>query len=295
MTRSAVTPLQHDQARRPLPLAERLQSVPLFLIIALVLIITVYPVVWMFLSSFKTADEFSSGVIWALPRQFTLENFVRAWTVGKMNLYFVNSLLSVIPSLALVILLGVGAAFGLEIMRWRLKTSVSLLFLLGIMIPIQMVILPLFTMYFKAHLLDTRWALILTYTTFGLPTTIFFLTGYFKNFAREIIEAAIVDGANIYQVFWLIVVPMVMNSVVTVALVQFFFMWNDLLVSLTFTNNPDLRTIQAGLLNFAGQYGQREWGPTFAAVTLAVAPTVIVYLLLNQKVMKGLAAGSVKG
>ncbi|GGR28962.1 carbohydrate ABC transporter permease [Deinococcus ruber] len=294
MTRIAAAP-PSTRPGRPRPFAERLQSIPLLLIIALVLIVTVYPLVWMLLSSFKTADEFSSGVIWALPKSFSFDNFVRAWTVGKMNLYFLNSLLSVIPSLALVILLGVGAAFGLEIMRWRLKTSVSLLFLLGIMIPIQMVLLPLFTMYFKAHLLDTRWALILTYTVFGLPTTIFFLTGYFKNFAREIIEAAIVDGANIYQVFWKVVLPMVMNSVVTVALVQFFFMWNDLLVSLTFINNPDLRTIQAGLLNFAGQYGQREWGPTFASVTLAVAPTVIVYLLLNQKIMKGLAAGAVKG
>jgi len=294
MTRIAPAPLA-ERSGRAHPLTERLQSVPLFVIVALVLVVTVYPLVWMLLSSFKTADEFSGGVIWALPRTFSFDNFVRAWTVGKMNLYFVNSLLSVIPSLALVILMGVGAAFGLEIMRWRLKTSVSLLFLLGIMIPIQMVLLPLFTMYFRAHLLDTRWALILTYTAFGLPTTIFFLTGYFRNFAREIIEAAVVDGATIYQVFWKVVLPMVMNSVVTVALVQFFFMWNDLLVSLTFINNPDLRTIQAGLLNFAGQYGQREWGPTFASVTLAVAPTVIVYLLLNQKIMKGLTAGAVKG
>jgi len=107
----------------------------------------------------------------------------------------------------------------------------------------------------STHILDTRWALVITYIAFGLPLTVFFMAGYFKTFSREVIEAAIVDGANIYQVFYKVALPMVMNAIVTVALVQFFFMWNDLLVSLTFVNNPDLRTVQSGLLNFAGQYG----------------------------------------
>ncbi len=296
MTRTAQMPPSPRAGRvAPTNLLERLQQVPVLVLIALVLLVTLYPVVWIFLSAFKTGDEFSSSPMWALPHSFTFANFAQAWTQGHMSVYFVNSVLAVVPSLILVVVLSTGAAFGLEIMRWKARSSVSLLFLLGIMVPLQVVLLPLFTMYFKAHLLDTRWSLIITYTAFGLPTTIFFLTAYFRNFTREIIEAAIVDGANIYQTFALIVLPMVMNAVVTVTLVQFFFMWNDLLVSLTFINNPDMRTIQAGLLSFSGQYGQTDWGPTFAAVSLAVLPTLLIYLLLNQKVMKGLAAGSVKG
>ena len=294
MTRSLPTVPSPTTPARP-NLLGRLSQVPAALLVLLTLIVTLYPVLWIFLSAFKTGDEFSTRPMWALPQKLNFGNFAQAWTQGNMDTYFLNSVLAVVPSLALVVVLGTAAAFGLEIMRWRARSSVSMLFLLGIMVPLQVVLLPLFTMYFKAHLLDTRWALIITYTAFGLPATVFFLTAYFRNFAREIIEAAVVDGANIYQTFVYIVLPMVMNAVVTVTLVQFFFMWNDLLVSLTFTTNPDKRTIQAGLLGFSGQYGQTDWGTTFAAVALAVLPTLIIYLLLNQKVMKGLAAGSVKG
>lgn len=272
-----------------------LKNLPVTLLVLLVIFISVYPVIWIFLASLKAPDEFANSPMWALPHSLVWENYARAWTEGNMAKYFLNSVLTVIPSLVLVIVLGVSAAFGIEIMRWKFSGLAALLFLLGIMIPFQMVILPLFSLYFKLHLIDTRWSLIISYTTFGLPLVVFFLTGYFKNFAREIIEAAIVDGANIYQVFFRIALPLVMNALVTVALVQFFFMWNDLLISLTFINNPDLRTVQSGLLAFAGQYGQREWGPTFASIFLALSPTVLVYLSLNQLVMKGMAAGAVKG
>ncbi|WP_322511885.1 carbohydrate ABC transporter permease, partial [Chloroflexus sp.] len=109
------------------------------------------------------------------------------------------------------------------------------------------------------------------------------------------IEAAIVDGANIYQVFTRIVLPMMANAIVTVGLVQFFFIWNDLILSMTFINDVSMRTIQTGLLNFVGQYGQREWGPTFAAIASSVIPILIIYLAFNNLIVRGLTAGSVKG
>jgi raffinose/stachyose/melibiose transport system permease protein len=149
--------------------------------------------------------------------------------------------------------------------------------------------------YFQTQLIDTRWALIITYTGVGLPLSIFLMAGFFKAVSREVIEAAIIDGANIFQIFFRVAVPIVANGLITVALVQFFFLWNDLLFSLTFISSDDLRTIQTGLLSFSGQYGQVSWGPTFAAISVAVFPTLLIYLLLNQRVIKGLTAGSVKG
>jgi raffinose/stachyose/melibiose transport system permease protein len=172
---------------------------------------------------------------------------------------------------------------------------VLLAFLAGIMIPAQLVLLPLFTIYFQAGLINTRWALIITYTAFTLPLSVFLMAGFFKGVPRGVIEAAVLDGASMYQVFFRVAVPMVANGLVTIALVNFFFLWNDLLFSLTFISSDSLRTIQTGLLNFTGQYGQVDWGPTFAAASLAVFPTLIVYLILNQQVIKGLTAGSVKG
>lgn len=293
MQRSAALPVP----RKTPPANPRvwLSRLPIILLVLLAVFVSVYPVVWIFLSSLKGTTEFSTTPMWALPQALHWDNYARAWTEGNMSRYFVNSVLSVLPALVLVIGLGTMAAFGLEIMRWRLSGAVSILFLVGIMVPIQIALLPLFTMFFRLHLLDTRWALIFSYTAFGLPLVVFFLAGYFKTFAREVIEAAIMDGASIYQVFTRVALPMTMNAIVTVALVQFFFMWNDLLFSLTFMQNSDNRTVQSGLLAFTGQYGQQDWGPTFAAIALAVAPTVLVYVLLNQMVMKGMAAGAVKG
>jgi len=191
--------------------------------------------------------------------------------------------------------LSVAAAFGLEVMKWRGRNGVLLLFLAGIMIPLQMVLLPLFTAYFKLHLIDNLLSLIITYTAFGLPLSIFLMVGYYRVIPRDVLEAAAIDGAGLFRTFVQITVPMVRNAILTIGLVQFFFIWNDLLLSLTFIGDDDLRTVQTGLLNFVGQYGQRQWGPTFASVCIAVFPTLAIYLLLNQKVMKGLTAGSIKG
>jgi len=271
-----------------------LARVPVWVLIGLLLVVEIYPLLWMLLSSFKTSDEFSTGAFWSLPTSLAWQNYVQAWTAG-MSTYFLNSILTVFPSLFLILLISLAASFALEVMKFRGSNVVLLAFLAGIMIPLQMVLLPLFTIYFQTGLINTRWALIITYTAFGLPLSVFLMSGFFKSVSRTVIEAAVIDGANIYQVFFHVALPLVANGIVTIALVQFFFLWNDLLFALTFISSDNLRTIQVGLLNFSGQYGQVDWGPTFAAVCLAVFPTLILYLILNQQVIKGLTAGSVKG
>jgi raffinose/stachyose/melibiose transport system permease protein len=263
--------------------------------IAVLMVIEVGPLLWLLLSSFKADKEFTLEPLWALPAGLDWQNYVNALTSGNIGTYFLNSILAVFPSLALILILGLAAGFALEVMVWRGRNTVLLVFLAGILVPVQIVLLPLFTIYFQAQLIDTRWALIITYTGFGLPLTVFLMATYFKAIPHELIEAAVLDGANIYQIFGRVAVPLVANGLVTVTLVQFFFLWNDLLFSLTFISSDNLRTIQTGLLNFTGEYGQIQWGPTFAAICLAVFPTLILYLLLNQQVIKGLTAGSLKG
>jgi raffinose/stachyose/melibiose transport system permease protein len=265
------------------------------LALTLLLLTEVLPIVWLILQSFKKSSEFSLRPVWALPDGLYLHNWSVAWTTGHIQTYFKNSIIATFPSLLAMIALGLGAAFALEVMKWRGRNAVLLLFLGGILIPLQMVLLPLFTVYFHAHLINSLWSLIITYTAFGLPLTIFLMVGYFRAVPREILEAATLDGASIYNAFFRIALPMVFNAILTVALVQFFFIWNDLLLSLTFISDDGKRTIQTGLLNFTGQYGQVDWGPTFAAVSMTVLPTLVLYLALNQRVMRGLTAGSVKG
>jgi raffinose/stachyose/melibiose transport system permease protein len=299
-TRVLVTGTRLDRAHRPPARRRRsardfLSRLPLRIGIGLLLIVEIYPMVWMLLGSFKTQDEFLNEPFWALPGSFGLENYVEVFTTGEFGKYVLNSVIAVFPSLAIILVFGAAAGFALEVMVWKGRGTVLLLFLAGIMVPAQMILLPLFTIYFRTGLNGSLWPLILTYTATGMPLTVFMMATFFRAVPREIFEASTLDGANIFRSFWSVGLPLVRNALFTVGLVQFFFLWNDLLIALTFTNSSDLRTIQVGLLNFTGQYGAVQYGPTFAAIAVNVFGTLLIYLFLNQQVMKGLTAGSVKG
>ncbi|MGW0853048.1 carbohydrate ABC transporter permease [Streptomyces sp. NPDC002624] len=265
------------------------------LAVTLLLIIEIYPLLWMFLTSLKSNSDYLNNSTWSLPTTWEWGNYADAWTTGNIGLYIKNSLLAVVPALLLILLLGTAAGFALQIMVWKGRSLTLLVFLAGMMVPPQMILLPLFTVYFQTGLSGTLWPLILTYTGTGLPLTVFMMATYYKTVPRELFEAATIDGAGILRAFWTISVPVVRNALLTVGLVQFFFIWNDLLIALTFTNSQDLRTIQVGLLNFTGEFGATQYGPLFAAICINVFGTLVIYLFLNQKVMKGLTSGAVKG
>ena len=298
MTDSMTAPPRELQAaRRPGTVGGRAFARRLTrnLLIALLVVIEVAPLLWLLLSSFKTQSEFVNDPAWSLPGKWDFQNYADAWSTGHVGLYVRNSIVATVPSLALIIVFGTAAGFALEVMIWRGRHQVLLVFLLGIMVPIQMILLPLFRVYFQSGLSGTMWPLIITYTAVGLPLTVFMMATYFRAVPREMFEAATLDGANMLTAFWRIGFPVVRNAVFTVALVQFFFIWNDLLVSLTFTTDDDLRTIQVGLLNFTGQYGETAYGPLFAAISINVVGALVLYLLINQRIIRGLTAGAVKG
>jgi raffinose/stachyose/melibiose transport system permease protein len=259
------------------------------------LIVVVYPLVWLFLGSLKSQSDYLNNPSYSLPTHWMWGNYKAAWVTGDLGVYIRNSVTAVLPALALVIALGSAAGFALQVMKWRLSRPVMLLFLTGIMVPSQMILLPLFTIYFQLGLTGSLWPLIITYTATGLPLTVFMLATYFRAVPREVIEAAAIDGAGIFRAFFSVALPMVRNAILTVALVQFFFMWNDLLVALTFTNSNNLRTVQVGLLNFTGEFGAIQYGPLFAAICITVFGTLVLFVALNRQVMRGLTGGAVKG
>lgn len=271
------------------------RRLPIRLLIAVLLIVEIYPILWMILGSFKTQNEFLNEPFWALPQSWDIVNYIEVFTTGEFGKYIVNSVIAVFPSLAIILVFGTAAGFALEVMVWKGRGTVLLLFLAGIMVPAQMILLPLFTIYFRTNMTGTLWPLIITYVALGMPLTVFMMATFFRSVPREIFEASTLDGASIFRSFFSIGLPLVKNALFTIGLVQFFFLWNDLLIALTFTNSSDLRTIQVGLLNFTGEYGAVQYGPTFAAISVNVLGTLLIYVFLNQQVMKGLTAGSVKG
>jgi raffinose/stachyose/melibiose transport system permease protein len=275
-------------------MSRRLSRIAGYLCVAILLIVVVYPLIWLILGSFKTQSEFLNDPTLALPHSFTnFANYSQAWS--SVALYLRNSLIAVVPALALIVVFGTAAGFALEVLVWKGRRTTLLIFLGGIMVPGQMILLPLFTVYFKLQLTGTLWPLIITYTATGLPLTVFMMATYFRAIPREVFEAATIDGASVIRSYVSIAFPMMRNSVLTIALVQFFFLWNDLLIALTFTTDDSQRTVQVGLLNFTGQFGTVEYGPTFAAICINVLLILAIYVFLNQRVMRGLSAGAVKG
>jgi raffinose/stachyose/melibiose transport system permease protein len=264
-------------------------------LIFVLLVVEIYPLFWLFASSFKTQNEFVAQPAWSLPSSLDWQNYYDALVTANIGQNILNSVLATAPSLAMIIVFGTAAGFALEVMVFRGRNAILLTFLIGIMIPGQMILLPLFGAYFRLGLTGTLWPLIITYTATGMPLTVFMMATFFRAIPKEVFEAAAIDGASMLRAFVSIGFPMVRNAIFTVALVQFFFIWNDLLIAITFNNSSALGTIQVGLLNFSGQYGATQYGPLFAAICVNVVGILAIYLFLNQRIMRGLAAGSVKG
>lgn len=277
------------------PIIKLLKRIPALVTIVVLVLITAYPLFWMVINSLKGKSDFLDNPSYALPEVWVWENYSRAFEVGNLATTITNSVIVTIPSLILIVILGTAAGFALEVMVWKGRGGVLLFVLAGIMIPGQMIILPLFTSFFSIGLVGSLWPLIIIYTAGGLPLTIFMMATYFRAIPREVFEASTLDGANILRSFFSIGFPMVRNAVLTVAIVQFFLVWNDLLIALIFAGQRKLNTIQVGLLNFSGEYGAIDYGPLFAAIVVTVGGILILYLFLNQRIMKGLAAGAIKG
>ncbi len=271
------------------------RRIPVWILVALILVVMLYPQVWMIMGSFKTQKEFLSNPALSLPDSLYLQNYIDAFTRGDVLLNYRNSILVTIPSVFLIVMLGVMAGYVLEVMIWRGQKATLLFFLAGIMVPGQMILVPLFTVYFKIGLTNSLWPLIITYTAMGLPLTTFLMAAYFRSVPREIFEAATVDGCGPTRSFFIIGLPIMKNAILTVSMVQFFSVWNDLLIALTFTVRPELRTIQLGLLSMSDEYGSTQYGPMFATVSINIIVMLIIFLFLNKKIIAGMAAGAVKG
>lgn len=272
-----------------------LKRIPVWIAVTVLLVVVMYPMIWMILGSFKTQGEFFANPTWALPEQFDLTNYIEAFTRGNILINYRNSLLVTIPSVLLIIFLGVAAGYALEVMIWKGRRQTLLLIMAGIMVPGQMILVPLFTTYFKLGITDSLWPLILTYTAMGIPLTTFLMAAYFRAVPRELFEAATMDGSSPLRSFFVIAIPMMKNAMLTIGLVQFFSVFNDLLIALTFTTRPELATIQVGLLSLSDQYGGTNYGALFASVSINIIALLIVFIFLNKKIMAGMAAGSVKG
>ncbi|QTH40429.1 carbohydrate ABC transporter permease [Cohnella sp. LGH] len=256
-------------------------------------IVTLYPLFWLFTSAFKTNEEFDSRPFY-LPEVWHWDNLTKAWDVSAMGISLINSTIVTIAALVLTLLLGALAAYVLARFQFRLKAFFMGLFLLGMLIPIHSTLVPLFIMLKKVSLLDTYWSLILPYTAFELPLAIFVTAAFLMSIPKEIEEAALIDGTGYWGIFFRMMLPLSLPALSTVAILGFLRFWNDFAFALIFISKPALKTVPLSLSVFATGYST-DYKLTMAAMTIAVIPTIIAFLMFQEQIMKGMTAGAVKG
>lgn len=269
-------------------------NIAIMLVALIVLVFFVYPIIYTIINSFKTYDDFLANPQYALPTEFYFGNYARV-AENSFGRYFINSVVVAFFVVIFTILLSCTAGFALSKFRFKGRGKLEMLFLLGLMIPYQVILIPLFLTYSKLHLLNSYFSLILPQVAFGMPFAIQLFIAFFKDFENDIFEAAIIDGCSVGKAFISVVLPMCRNVVIAIATVRAIFSWNEYLFAYTFISSRRMMTVVLGLNTFVGEEGLIDWGPTFAAITATVIPTLIIFMFLNKYMVSGLSEGSVKG
>jgi len=252
--------------------------------------VVLYPFVIVLFSSMKPLGEVYNNPF-GPPRIIHLENYLQAWRQAAFAVYFRNSLIVSTAAVILLLLLASMAAYVLARYRFRGGVFISLLFLAGLSLPQRLAIVPLFVLMRDLHLLDSLIGLVLIYAAGGLPFAIFLMASFFRTIPGEIEDAARIDGCTPFQAYWRVMVPLVRPALATVGIFNFVSVWNDFFFPLIFIRSAALRTIPLGLSLFFGEYSI-QWHLLFAALLIAMVPTIVVFLLFSRQFIQGVMAGA---
>lgn len=270
----------------------RLGTLLLEIFLSLVALIQLFPLIWMLFFSLKTNEELFGANVVGLPWGLEWENYSRVFADGNIGRYLINSTIIALVTILATGFLSAMAAFAVTRMKWRLSKAVYVVFLMGMMVPVHATLLPLFITL--KPVLNTYWALIIPYIGFALPLSFLVLSGYCSAIPRELEESACLDGANIYQIFGVITVPLIRPALATVSILTYLSSWNELMFAITFVNREIYKTVPFGIMSMEGRYATK-WGPIGAGLVVATIPTIILYVMLSEQIQSSLAAGALKG
>ncbi len=265
----------------------------IYLVLGVWCLIVLFPLYTMVANSLKRQrDIFRNPFLPPWPLDF--DGYLTAWSDGRFDLYFRNSIFVTLVSLSLIVFLGSLAAYALANWRSRWSTFVYILFIAGLMIPIRIGTINLFQLVQALGLTDSVFSLLPVYTAMGLPIAVFVLTAFIRSIPYELIDAAYVDGASEWRIYYSIILPLVRPALATVIIFNLIPIWNDLWFPLIFIRAEEQRTVILGVSLLFGQY-QSNWTRILAALSLSALPILILYLLMSKQFIKGLTAGAVKG
>lgn len=253
------------------------------------LLISFYPVFYMFISSIRTQEDFFSGANYLPPAHPTLENYLNVLQ-NDFGTYFTNSVFVTVLSVVLTVMVSLLAAYAITRMQNRYTRLVLNVFLTGLAIPLQATIIPLYVLISKMHLYDTLYALILPSASFSIPLTILVLSTYLRDIPRELYEAMMLDGAGHMKMLGRLVLPLSRPALVTVVIYNALHVWNGFLFALILTQSPEVRVLPMALWQYQGEYNTNV-PAIMSAVFLSVAPILLLYIFGRRYLLRGLAAG----
>jgi raffinose/stachyose/melibiose transport system permease protein len=248
----------------------------------------IYPLVWMALSGFKTNQEVF-GDPFGLPGALRWANYDTALDQGVLK-YVGNSVIVTVTSVVTTTLVSAWAAFGLTRLHIPFGNGITLIILGGLMLAPTVALVPLFRLLQELQLFNTYWALIILYTAFRVPFTTFLIRAYMIDMPLSVDEAAKIDGASNAQIFWRITLPMCRPILVSAALLQALFAWNEFVFALSFISDDSLKTLPVGLMSMQSRL-TTDWPVVFAALTVAALPMIILFLIGQRQFLRGLTEG----
>lgn len=264
-----------------------------YLALAIFFILMAYPLIWLFYSSVKPMQEIYDSVF-ALPKKLDLSNFRHIWGSSHFPRYYMNSLIVSVSSVVGIVFFASLTGFIFGRVKFRGSELIYTLLIVGMMIPVQVTLIPNFVFLRSLNLFDTYFAMIFPYIAFNVPVSVFIMRGFFQQIPKELEDAGYIDGCSMRRIYGNIMMPLSLPALSTLVIFNFFTVWNELIFALTFTNKTQVRTIPVGIMDFVGQF-ETDYGYIFAALTSASVPLLIVYFFGQKKIIEGLTAGAIKG
>ncbi len=295
MSAEPVASTQSHLRQRQMDLVKKWAGhIPAYLILGLWSLFTLFAILWVMLSSLKTTRELFADV-WALPGKLHFENYVKALFAADLELYFLNSLAVVLTSVVVILILAAPAAYILSRKKFKGSNLVTLLFIAGIGIPLPLLFIPLFQIMTGLKINNTLFGLGVLFVALSLPFTVYMLTSFFGSLPVELEEAAIIDGASDFQVFFRVMLPLGLPGLITAAIFNFIGLWNEYQLALVFLNNPKQSTLSLGLYSLSnGMEYTGDWTGLLAGVVIVMVPTIILYVILSERMISGITMGAVK-
>ena len=250
------------------------------------------PMIFTLLSSVKTKTEIFAKPF-DLPAVFQWGNYTEAWQAANMSRYFINSIIQAGATVIVLAIVSSMAAYVLSRFQFKGNKFLMLFFMLGMMVPMHTVLVPVSYIIGTLNLKNNIPALVLIYVAFSLPFSIMVVSNFMRGVNHSLEEAALIDGATYFQIYRKVMLPLCVPAISTISIFNFLSAWNNILFPLLFINDKNLKPIALGLLNFNGERGS-DYGPLMAAIVITVAVPLVIYLLFQEKVEGGLAAGAVK-